>query len=60
MAESVEEFLARGGKVTAVKAGASNVDPALKYCKCGCNGNYTDHSMRQAENEQHKYSSYYR
>ena len=50
--ETVEEFLARGGKVETVPQGMSNdkaKHPSLKFCRCGCNGNYTEHSMRRGE-----------
>lgn len=48
--ESVDAFLARGGnlkQIAPVKKGV--VAPHLRTCKCGCNGNQTDHSMRLGE-----------
>jgi len=48
--ESVEAFLARGGRVTQVAAGATKADfNPLANCQCGCHGDWTDHSMRQGE-----------
>lgn len=41
------------GKIQVVADGerseADLVNDRLRYCKCGCDGNYTDHSMRQGE-----------
>jgi hypothetical protein len=55
--ETVEEFLARGGKVNSIPAGekkAKEFNPDwLRGCKCGCRGNYTDHSMRCGERGEH-------
>lgn len=48
-AESVEAFLARGGKIQSVSEDASAKDESLRHCTCGCEGNYTDHSMRLGE-----------
>ena len=55
--KAVAAFLAKGGKITTVKEGEtskSNIDPSLKYCECGCHGNYTDHTMRLGEHGIHK------
>ena len=49
-AESVEAFLARKGQIQQVEEGVSNAkDPALRYCRCGCHGDYSQHSMRAGE-----------
>lgn len=41
------------GKIQVVEYGerseAALVDDILRYCKCGCKGCYTDHSIRQGE-----------
>lgn len=37
------------GEVKQVKEGERVIDTSLRFCKCGCEGNYTDHSMRQGE-----------
>ena len=48
--KAVQAFLANGGKVQQIKEGViSNKDDTLSGCKCGCSGNYTDHSMRLGE-----------
>lgn len=52
LAEAMRAFEQAGKKVTQVQEGekaVSSIDPALRFCKCGCEGNYTDHSMRQGE-----------
>lgn len=46
--EQIEAFFAKGGKVTSVAEG-QRTDPGLNGCRCGCHGNYTDHSMRAGE-----------
>lgn len=51
MTETVEQFLARGGEIKKVDE-CIKVDfrpDYLRNCSCGCNGDYTDHSMRQGE-----------
>lgn len=47
--QQVAEFQARGNRVTEVPPGESGVDPLLKFCLCGCNGDWTDHTMRAGE-----------
>lgn len=47
--ETVEEFLSRGGEIKQIKKGERNYYSSLNYCKCGCEGDYTDHSMRAGE-----------
>lgn len=42
------EFLAKR-TVTVVAEGVRAIDPALRHCDCGCNGNYTNHTMRMGE-----------
>lgn len=49
LAAMMEAFQNKGGKVEQVKEGERVTDSRLRYCKCGCEGNYTDHSMRQGE-----------
>lgn len=46
--ETVEEFLARGGQIIEVKPEEKAV---AGNCQCGCRGNYTEHQMRKAENQ---------
>jgi len=53
----IAEFLARGGKITECPIGATadNGESIARFnhgetmCRCGCHGDYTDHSMRAAE-----------
>ena len=33
--------------------GENSFDPALRFCKCGCEGSYYDHSMRLGESGQY-------
>ena len=48
--KAVQEFLAKGGKVKEIPEGqTSNKDYSLANCPCGCEGNYTDHTMRLGE-----------
>lgn len=52
LAEAMKAFEQAGKKVVVIAEGdkaVSSIDPALRYCKCGCDGNYTDHTMRQGE-----------
>lgn len=54
VAGQVEEFLKNGGKIQQCAEGEKskngNYYPShLCGCKCGCEGNYTDHSMRLGE-----------
>lgn len=69
--ETVEQFLARGGKVQVIPEGVTVLDKKLLKCACGCNGirakhealldkDYTEYMMRKAENETQKRSAYYR
>lgn len=65
MTETVEEFLARGGKVQQLppdnrhKPAHLNERAREKFnkharfnCKCGCDGDYTEHRMRMGEKGQ--------
>lgn len=55
----IDAFFARGGTVQHIAEGERtlkqgsdpirDVDPALRHCQCGCEGNYTDHTMRMGE-----------
>jgi hypothetical protein len=45
----VAMFQAQGGKVKTIPEGERSIDPYLKGCKCGCNGDWTDHTMRKGE-----------
>ena len=52
--QMVADFLASGGKITQVSEGvvandSHEKDSELLNCRCGCNGDYTDHSMRAGE-----------
>ena len=51
LAAAMAAFQAEGGEITQVAEGekSSLIDPQLRFCKCGCEGNYTDHSMRLGE-----------
>jgi hypothetical protein len=45
-----------GGKVQEIEAGVSGeradstFNTTIKFCGCGCHGDWTDHRMREAEN----------
>lgn len=64
--ETVEQFLARGGKVETVAADARTI---TRDCFCGCRGRYsvhqenaaayTDKRMRDRENQVGCYSAYW-
>lgn len=49
----MEAFQSKGGAIKEVKEGErseySLANERVRFCKCGCEGNYTDHSMRQGE-----------
>jgi hypothetical protein len=49
LAAMMEAFQNKGGKVDKVEEGKRAIDPAIRHCKCGCNGDWTDHTMRQGE-----------
>ena len=44
--ETVEEYLARGGKIYYAELGELAKDSALANCKCGCNGNAIVHQTK--------------
>lgn len=49
---AMEAFEKKGGTIQQVAEGESTkpkVDPKLRYCCCGCHGNWTDHTMRLGE-----------
>lgn len=46
---AMSAFSQNGGKVKQVKENQRAIDPAIRYCKCGCEGNWTEHTMRQGE-----------
>lgn len=53
IAAAMQAFEAKGGTVAQLAEGAASeshlLNERVRYCKCGCEGNYTDHSMRQGE-----------
>jgi len=52
LADAMAAFLASGGKVTQCAPGERaqpQGDPRLADCPCGCEGDYTDHTMRLGE-----------
>ena len=52
----IAAFFAKGGKIQEVPAGhRAEVVPGLNACRCGCHGDYTEHSMRAGESG--RYSS---
>lgn len=48
MKEIVEEFLA-GGKIQEVEENVQTEFNPIANCQCGCEGDWTDHTMRQGE-----------
>lgn len=52
MMKAMADFEKNGGQVKRVEEGKRAVDPMIRYCKCGCEGNWTDHTMRLGENGQ--------
>lgn len=52
----IAAFFAKGGKIQEVPAGQrTEAVPGLSSCRCGCHGDYTEHSMRAGESG--RYSS---
>lgn len=49
LAAALANFSQNGGKVQQVEEGKRSIDPAIRYCRCGCEGNWTDHTMRLGE-----------
>ena len=44
--ETVEDFLARGGKIQVIPTGHGAMSFELANCQCGCKGNYVHHRMK--------------
>ena len=56
MHKQIAEFFAKGGKIQEVPAGQrAETVTGLNACRCGCHGDYTEHSMRAGESG--RYSS---
>ena len=52
----IAAFFANGGKIQEVPAGQrAETVTGLNACRCGCHGDYTEHSMRAGESG--RYSS---
>lgn len=53
LAAMMAAFQNAGGKVQQVAEGVKSesamLNDSVRYCTCGCEGNYTDHSMRKGE-----------
>lgn len=47
--QAMQEYLAKGGRVTEIEPNVRTTDDGLRHCRCGCLGNYTDHTMRLGE-----------
>lgn len=47
--QAMKYYLAKGGRVTEVQPNVRAIDDGLRHCRCGCRGNYTDHTMRLGE-----------
>lgn len=52
LAAATAAFEKNGGQVKQVQEGERTIDPAIRYCRCGCEGNWTDHTMRLGESGQ--------
>lgn len=52
LAAATAAFENNGGQVKQVQEGTRAIDPAIRYCRCGCEGNWTDHTMRLGESGQ--------
>lgn len=55
LAAATLAFEQKGGQVKLVSEGQRTVDPAIRYCQCGCNGFWTEHTMRAGESGRHSY-----
>lgn len=55
LAAATLAFEQKGGQVKVVSEGQRTVDPTIRYCKCGCEGNWTEHTMRAGESGRHSY-----
>lgn len=49
LAQNVQEFILKGGKVTECEEGETLQAYGIANCRCGCSGDYTEHSMRAGE-----------
>lgn len=49
LAAAMAAFEQQGGQVKQVKEGERTIDPGIRHCRCGCRGNWTDHTMRLGE-----------
>lgn len=47
--KQINDFFANGGTVKHISEGERSALVSLRYCRCGCDGNYTEHSMRAGE-----------
>lgn len=58
LAAAMAAFESKGGKVEQVEEGKSGEvykDPAIRNCRCGCNGDWTEHTMRAGESGRSPY-----
>jgi len=51
--ETVDQFLARGGKIAQVERGTGNFDHTLVHCTCRCKGVISRHKPSKARKRQH-------
>lgn len=49
LAAAMANFSEAGRKIQVVAEGERTIDPAIRNCRCGCLGNWTDHTMRAGE-----------
>ncbi|MNJ07233.1 hypothetical protein D3C81_1151050 [compost metagenome] len=59
LAAATAAFTQQGGKVEKLEEGQRRLnrhgnDPLLRYCQCGCEGNWTEHSMRLGESGRYR------
>lgn len=47
--KQINDFFANGGTVKHVAEDERSAPVSLRYCRCGCDGDYTEHSMRAGE-----------
>lgn len=47
--QQINDFFASGGTVKHIAEGERSAPVSLRFCRCGCDGNYTEHSMRASE-----------
>lgn len=55
LAAATLAFEQKGGQVKVVSEGQRTVDPSIRYCQCGCNGFWTEHTMRAGESGRRSY-----